>query len=629
MDARRTIGSVIEAKACHVTSLAECARRYGAQKSTKFVEGVVVDVENIRNLETSRTKTMITADYSLGGGVVKRVKLNIRSIRTVAVVEEGAGADLETNNNIDSPDGEIVQNAQDPINNDIQMNENDNINDLLDPGINIQQQQDTVDENVMQLPNNNIGLVVNNDEIPAINARITLPAINQPVCSPHGYNWYEDDQASVSDINGTYNTREWGLKTPIGDVLRMECNVNKRLSRLDVFYLMFPPSQLDVMVRCTNNVMREKNKKTTTKGEMIKFLGVIVLMTRYEFKSRASLWATTAISKYETAPCFGRTNMSRVRFDDIWTCLRWSEQPSDRTDGMSSERYRWLLVDGFVDRFNVHRAKTFVPSEHICVDESISRWYGQGGEWINHGLPMYIAIDRKPENGCEIQNAACAKSGVMLRLRLVKTAEEEATHTMEGADGLLHGTKILKYLILPWQFSDRMVCADSYFASVGAAEEFRRMRMRFIGVVKTATKQYPMAYLSNIELHERSDRRWVVARDPDGTPRLLAFVWMDRNRRYFIASGSSLLVDCWRVYSKLSFNKVNKIEVQKDFYAHLAAEMIDNNFDRVAPAVGRSPSSIDDDDKGDLFCRTTMRSISTFNSNQSKKEDTRRKEIKL
>jgi hypothetical protein len=67
MDTRRAIGSVFEAKACHVTSLAECTRQYGAQKSTTFVEGVVANVENIRNLETSRTKTMITADYSLGG----------------------------------------------------------------------------------------------------------------------------------------------------------------------------------------------------------------------------------------------------------------------------------------------------------------------------------------------------------------------------------------------------------------------------------------------------------------------------------------------------------------------------------------------------------------------------------
>ena len=31
----------------------------------------------------------------------------------------------------------------------------------------------------------------------------------------------------------------------------------------------------------------------------------------------------------------------------------------------------------------------------ICVDESISRWYGQGGDWIDFGLPHYVAIVRK------------------------------------------------------------------------------------------------------------------------------------------------------------------------------------------------------------------------------------------
>jgi hypothetical protein len=37
------------------------------------------------------------------------------------------------------------------------------------------------------------------------------------------------------------------------------------------------------------------------------------------------------------------------------------------------------------------------------------------GSWINHGLPMCVAIDWKPENGCEIQNAPCGCSGVMLQ----------------------------------------------------------------------------------------------------------------------------------------------------------------------------------------------------------------------
>jgi Transposase IS4 len=107
--------------------------------------------------------------------------------------------------------------------------------------------------------------------------------------------------------------------------------------------------------------------------------------------------------------------------------LLWSGQPREKPEGLSWEKYRWMLVDDHVKRFNEHRQRHFFPSEHLCVDESITRWYGQGGHWINLRLPMYIAIDRKPENGCKIQNAACGESGVMIRLKLVKTAEEEAT----------------------------------------------------------------------------------------------------------------------------------------------------------------------------------------------------------
>jgi hypothetical protein len=221
--------------------------------------------------------------------------------------------------------------------------------------------------------------------------------------------------------------------------------------------------------------------------------------------------------------------------------VRFSKQPSQRPPGMSSETYRWKLVDDFVKHFNDHRATTFIPSSHICADESISRWYGLGGEWINIGLPMYIAIDRKPENGCEIQDSACGKSGVMLRIRLVKTAvEEEANSIHVEEDGTLHGTKVLIELVSPWAFSDRLICADSYFASVGAAETLKGMGLRFIGVVKTATRHFPLAYLSNLELENRGDRAGLVHYGPDGNPSLLAFMWMDRNRRYFIASGSSL-----------------------------------------------------------------------------------------
>jgi len=38
---------------------------------------------------------------------------------------------------------------------------------------------------------------------------------------------------------------------------------------------------------------------------------------------------------------------------------------------------------------------------------------------------MYVAIDREPENGCEIPDAACGRSGLTLQLRIVTTAADQ------------------------------------------------------------------------------------------------------------------------------------------------------------------------------------------------------------
>ena len=191
------------------------------------------------------------------------------------------------------------------------------------------------------------------------------------------------------------------------------------------------------------------------------------------------------------------------------------------------------------------RATYFSPSETIYVDESMSRWYGQGGYWINHGLPQYVAIDRKPENGCEIQYSACGKSGVMLPLKLVKgidrVSEEDPAHNAETS--LLHGTQVLKDVVSPWFGSNHIVCADSYyFASVGAAKEpLYRNGLRFIGVDKTATRGFPKTFLTSVELNQRGDFL-ALALDSDNNldPTMAAFVWMDRERRYFIATAGAL-----------------------------------------------------------------------------------------
>lgn len=119
---------------------------------------------------------------------------------------------------------------------------------------------------------------------------------------------------------------------------------------------------------------------------------------------------------------------------------------------MSSEDFSWLLVDGHVASFNTHRAKYFSPSDQLCADESMSRWYGLGGFWINRGLPNYVAIDRKPENGCEIQDLAHGQSGMMLQLIMVKSKNSRDVSPDEAEQAALNrGTHVLLEVLLePW-----------------------------------------------------------------------------------------------------------------------------------------------------------------------------------
>ena len=82
---------------------------------------------------------------------------------------------------------------------------------------------------------------------------------------------------------------------------------------------------------------------------------------------------------------------------------------------------------------------------------------------------MYVAKYKKLENGAEIQNSACWRSGIMMWLRIVNSAKNEEDQ-QDDRDNLPHGTKVLKELLMQWANTDRIVCADSYFASVPAAE---------------------------------------------------------------------------------------------------------------------------------------------------------------
>jgi hypothetical protein len=51
-------------------------------------------------------------------------------------------------------------------------------------------------------------------------------------------------------------------------------------------------------------------------------------------------------------------------------------------------------------------------------------------------------------------------------------------------------------------------------------------------VVKTTAKAYSMKALSSLELQNRGESCGLLLNGPDGHPKMLAFTWMDRDRRY-------------------------------------------------------------------------------------------------
>ena len=123
---------------------------------------------------------------------------------------------------------------------------------------------------------------------------------------------------------------------------------------------------------------------------------------------------------------------------------------------------------------------------------------------------MYLALERKRSNGGKIQNLADVALGIMLHLKVVKSAnKEKATAAAAAADAIAgddditaadeagKGTQVLLELTEPWHHSGCLVTANAYFALVEAALAMKEKGLTFIGNVKQCSRRFPMEFLGN------------------------------------------------------------------------------------------------------------------------------------
>ncbi|POM58710.1 Hypothetical protein PHPALM_36607 [Phytophthora palmivora] len=122
------------------------------------------------------------------------------------------------------------------------------------------------------------------------------------------------------------------------------------------------------------------------------------------------------------------------------------------------------------------------PGAVLFVDECMSSWQGREEKYTHDGIPHLTKIKRKPEGvGTEVKSIADGDTGVLLGLEIMEGAhrQRQKAYNAEFGEG-----------------SGRTIVADSAFASVKTLVQLNLLLgLYFMGMVKTATKEYPLEYL--------------------------------------------------------------------------------------------------------------------------------------
>lgn len=203
VDKRKVVGEKIHAKAMHVMNLLECSRRYGSRAKTKEVVGTVVAINYVPtcNQNNSRTTCMVTADFDLGGGTIKRQELNIRSVKagepppptaTTVTALTAAPAPPEQPTMLVVPPGQA---AAPPA--------------ALTPPTN-PPAPPAPPENAPQPP----PIIAQPIDLMAPAA---VPDVPQPIARPHGFNWFINEPATNCPVNGNIPRKAWRVTNAMGD----------------------------------------------------------------------------------------------------------------------------------------------------------------------------------------------------------------------------------------------------------------------------------------------------------------------------------------------------------------------------------------------------------------------------
>lgn len=180
----------------------------------------------------------------------------------------------------------------------------------------------------------------------------------------------------------------------------------------------------------------------------------------------------------------------------------------------------------------------------------MSAWKGLDGQYHMDGLPHVTKIRRKPEGvGAEFKAICDGSTKIMLGLELMEG--KTIQRTKQYSDCGSQGTAITLRLCKSYFGSNRIVHADSAFSSVKTLLKLKENGLFFMGIVKTANKEYPHKYFqskarlygSNAPNPRGGFLLLSTIKGPDGIEHdpFYALTWYDKKPKMLITNCSTTL----------------------------------------------------------------------------------------
>ncbi|KAF4136960.1 Transposase IS4, partial [Phytophthora infestans] len=309
-------------------------------------------------------------------------------------------------------------------------------------------------------------------------------------------------------------------------------------SFVSYFYLMYPMGSLQTTIQETNTLLVERRQGVIGRGEFFRWIGSRLAMTLEPRRGPLTVYWNASVPERSvgTAANFGQLyGMTCRTFQNIQSALRFalSQAPADDP---------WQAVRLLINSFNEQRKRVISPGAVLCVDECMSSWQGREEKYTHDGIPHLTKIQRKPEGvGAELKSIGDGDTGILLGLDIMEGAQRQRQKAYNAEFG--EGTAVVLRLAQPYAGSGRTVVADSAFASVKTLVQLNSMMgLYFMGMVKTATREYPMAYLkswSSVSWPRGSHT--VMESSCSNGSKMYALCWNDRKPKAIISNRGTTL----------------------------------------------------------------------------------------